>query len=1047
LGGGFDVFVPKINLEAKDKETSVSKKSIKTKLSLGYTNPKFESDLNEDQKSSILKSLKKWKGELPVDNKFTVTSIGTLKSDTLDETKIYKKKNKNTSNALVVYMWAQTPNLEWDNNIPYDVDDYEEGDPRYIRTQFNVLLKQKKNGNWKASLERDQEAKAEAADLVETDEDAQIFNDLFITDNADNGFTATEEVLIEDAATSSSVSGDINSSSSISFPMVSSNSINSNNSINSSSSNSSEFSKKVTWLESILSFGNVKASAGASEYSWPWKSGDSWQSYQGWHECQNVNSSNSRAGNNFIGEIKGCSLDISQFSTSQSTDLLAPITATVTRSCDDGTQGTMQFKDMSIAHIKSNSLLFNTGAFVRKSTKIGTMFDPGPVNPLDPRWTTTGINIYGLLGTFSSNCGTTSGPHIHIKLKSITNPGRETLNILPENMKFETLAGTMTIDESVLQGQKFTPLRSDNLQNYNPINGSIYNFTSQNTPNTNTFTGKIKSYTNNNLVFDIKDFNGGANAPVQLYTYSPNNTENQQWSYDAVTKQIKGMNGRCLEYIQATSQILMQNCSSFALQQWFFSSNFEIYNASYIIYPGSPAKCIDVGIVSSGEILKASNCNLSNSQKWDASTLGINLGNTNAYSGKIKAYSNTNLIFDIVNSNGNNGAKVQLYAENANNPVNQRWFYDTATRQIKGMNGKCLDASNALGGWLHMEVCLPNLVSGNSNIQSYDFDSQNRINLTGTRLCVESPSGGVTGSILAINYCDMTFPDKQKFNLASIKPNQNIYTGAIKSSTNPNLIFDITNSSAEDGTAIQLSTFPTGYNINQKWKYDPTTKQIKGMNFKCLDMPVSTLVINTCSLANTIATQKWTFDSLGRIKMVNYNICLHAQQGIIVSSVIRGEVCLSDNAQYFNVSEMLGLYNPYIKIIKSSTNSTLLFDVKDYNNGFTDAHIQLANSDSNRFLFQRWEYDTVTKQIKGLNDYCVETGTNNFFSTTGLLLKPCTTQNNQKWTFDNLGRISSVALPNNCISSLSQTNTPTAGSLLMYDTCGTRDDQKYSLMR
>ena len=136
------------------------KKQLKKALSLDYTNPKFETDLSTPQKNAILKSLKKWKSDLPVDNKFTVTSLANLKSDT-NENKQSKKSNKNTANSMVVYMWASTPNPLWDNNRPYNVEDYESGDPRFIRTEFNILLKQAGNSSWKATLERDAETKVE----------------------------------------------------------------------------------------------------------------------------------------------------------------------------------------------------------------------------------------------------------------------------------------------------------------------------------------------------------------------------------------------------------------------------------------------------------------------------------------------------------------------------------------------------------------------------------------------------------------------------------------------------------------------------------------------------------------------------------------------------------------------------------------------------------------------------------------------------------------------------------------------------------------------
>jgi hypothetical protein len=151
-----------LNLEAKKSKDEVAvniakqqselvdnlpngKKQLKKKLALEYTNSKFETDLNSEQKLAILQSLKKWKGELPVNNRFTVTSLADIKSNTNDSTKQSKKKNSNTPNSKVVYMWASIPNPNLDNNTPYDAEDYEEGDPRFINpnieTQSFLLTK------------------------------------------------------------------------------------------------------------------------------------------------------------------------------------------------------------------------------------------------------------------------------------------------------------------------------------------------------------------------------------------------------------------------------------------------------------------------------------------------------------------------------------------------------------------------------------------------------------------------------------------------------------------------------------------------------------------------------------------------------------------------------------------------------------------------------------------------------------------------------------------------------------------------------------------
>lgn len=209
------IFTATINLSAannsslnSNKTTSdqapEAKKVLKKKLSLDYTATRFETDLSKDQKDAILTALKKWKGELPIDNSFTVTSIASLKTDTNETTSKVKKSKKETPNAQVVYMWARSANPNWPAGRIPTGEESEEGDPRFIRTEFNVLLKQNKNGKYKASIERDVEVKTESLDVSESTLDDKIYQDLFATNKADNALTATTDILVEPGETTSS---------------------------------------------------------------------------------------------------------------------------------------------------------------------------------------------------------------------------------------------------------------------------------------------------------------------------------------------------------------------------------------------------------------------------------------------------------------------------------------------------------------------------------------------------------------------------------------------------------------------------------------------------------------------------------------------------------------------------------------------------------------------------------------------------------------------------------------------------------------------------
>jgi hypothetical protein len=665
-----------LNIQAKTKEITISKKQLKKVLSLNYTNPKFENDLNSDQKSSILKALKKWKGELPIDNKFTVTSIADLKSETNSEGKNHRKKSSKTSNAKIIYMWSQTLNPNFD---PKNPNESEEGDPRFINAQFNVLIKQNKNGTWKASIERDPEVKTESVDITETDEDAQIYKDLFATDNTDNEFTATEDVLIEDSNTlfetpskSTAINTIISSTSSsatlssLIIPIISP-----------TESNPTPVQKeKTSWLQNILRFGSISANAQVTQqynYSWPWKGGDTWAIGQGWHDCELISPSNGNL--SYTGSPTGCALDVQPVNTNniaQSDTVLAPITGAITRSCNDGVQGMYKFGNMSVLHLSASSMLNGDGAFVRKGDNVGKVFNPNIFPKTDPRWTVNGFSTLTNNGNGILGCGITQGSHLHIKISSITNPvpnHTETDgSVKSENMFYQNLIGSTTIDGKYLQGAKITPIRADNKQNYNPFGNIIDSnstfLTSQNYSNTNTYTGKIKSFNTPNKIFDIYDFNGNNGAAVQLYEAGTNNPVNQRWYFDDVNRQVKGMNGKCLE-VASTNYIKMQDCTATASQKWQFNSNNQIISEAN-------SMCIEAqsGIID-GSLLIVNTCNTSNNnQKWNFADIVIITSGSTRINTRVNLAGPWNTTTKLMNKELNTNNKIPLLQPFCTSPWN-----------------------------------------------------------------------------------------------------------------------------------------------------------------------------------------------------------------------------------------------------------------------------------------------------------------------------------------------------------------------------------------
>ena len=475
------IFTAIINLSAanlSDSKNTLNQsqetiKVLKKKLSLDYTNSKFETDLTKDQKVAILTALKKWKGELPVDNTFTVTSIANLKTDTTDNNSKVKKLNKETPNAQVVYMWAKSINSNWPKDRIPTGEESEVGDPRFTRTEFNILLKQTKNGKYKASIERDAEIKTESLDVSESALDDRIYQDLFSTNKVDNAFTAMTDILVDPGETISSFSlSTVSSTSLSSISFSSSQTSNSqattlsliSSTLNTSSTNLSSTyssittsSKTVGFLEGFLNFGSLKASAQVSGYSWPWRNGETWLASQGWHDCNPTNP-------NYEITLTGCALDFVPYN-GASDDVVAPISTTVVRACKDNLQGLYKIGDMSILHLQSGTMNSDS-ATVNKASKIGTVFTP-PSRPYDQYFGGKRYSWYqDSTGNwkFETPCGTTGGKHIHVIFKNIVNG-----------------SSSVSIDGSNISGGS----------NYNPIlnsNGtySYYQYTSQNTPPTNT---------------------------------------------------------------------------------------------------------------------------------------------------------------------------------------------------------------------------------------------------------------------------------------------------------------------------------------------------------------------------------------------------------------------------------------------------------------------------------------------------------------------------------------------------------------------------------
>jgi Ricin-type beta-trefoil lectin domain len=142
------------------------------------------------------------------------------------------------------------------------------------------------------------------------------------------------------------------------------------------------------------------------------------------------------------------------------------------------------------------------------------------------------------------------------------------------------------------------------------------------------------------------------------------------------------------------------------------------------------------------------------------------LTNTNNYSGFIKANSNNQLVFDIVGANGNDQTPVKLYNGRwGGNNTNQRWGYISGTKEIKGMNNKCLDAGNVNdpnNRWLRISTC------HNGNNQKWEKDSSGRVHsLANYSQCMDAYGGNVYEGV-TLDVWDCHGGEGQKWNVADL---------------------------------------------------------------------------------------------------------------------------------------------------------------------------------------------------------------------------------------------------------------------------------------
>jgi Ricin-type beta-trefoil lectin domain len=232
----------------------------------------------------------------------------------------------------------------------------------------------------------------------------------------------------------------------------------------------------------------------------------------------------------------------------------------------------------------------------------------------------------------------------------------------------------------------------------------------------------------------------------------------------------------------------------------------------------------------------------------------------NNYTGQIWSNSDGYYVFDVSANNPADQTKVQIWQNN--NGTAQKWGYNSSTKEIKGLNEKCLDAgdiNNANNRWLRIHTC-----SGGNN-QKWYIDNQNRIkSVASDSLCVDSYSGNSTGSTLYMGSCHSGGNQKWSNNIGITVVNPTTtYEKYMFKRTGTNQCMDVNN----PVTGSALYTWDCdSTNQNQIWESIPNGGG--GRNFrrlntnKCIDayQPYNGRGVYVWDCDYNVSNHAWYYD-------------------------------------------------------------------------------------------------------------------------------------------------------------------------------------------
>jgi murein DD-endopeptidase MepM/ murein hydrolase activator NlpD len=425
--------------------------------------------------------------------------------------------------------------------------------------------------------------------------------------------------------------------------------------------------------------------------------------------------------------------------------------------------------------------------------------------------------------------------------------------------------------------------------------------------------------------------------------------------------------------------------------------------------------------------------------------------------------------YGIVNSNGTyDQTPVNMVSRSGTANNAQKWQYYPATKEIKGMNDMCLDPGFANeGDFLRVQKC-----SAGTN-QKWNFNSNKTISNDYQNRCIMYED--VTGqSYKALKMRSCTASGWQVWNPTGINLTPpaptvyNNYSGTIdlKGGYVPSWSLDVMNygvvnsSGNYNQTPVNMVSRSGNANNAQKWQYFPSSKEIKGMNDLCLDSGNGNdgdfARVNSCTGGSN---QKWNFNtSNGTISNDQGGRCLMYEDVGQSYKSVKMRSCTGSGWQIWtpnglNITvtpppaptppSIFNNYSGYIMLFGLPTENWS-FDVLNYgtvagNNTFDGSRVQMYKRNSDPINnAQKWKYTWPAKEIRGMSDYCLDSGNGN--EGDYLRLNTCNGSSNQKWTFNNSGQIT-VDSTGRCVQY--ETITGSRSWNLVVRNCNSQGNQKW----